>query len=494
MKIFKSPDLKAKKPFNAGDYDILASCYGDPEHGRFGLVRIRNGRAEVVDGLSSTGLAVSGGRIYRLMRHRPYITGRVQELVVYESGKNGKTDVLSLVYHGIADPHDVFVNKGVIYVVSAGTNEIARLNEKTYKEEAERIKFGGSGNAWHINCLGIIGGRLCVSAFNECEDDFGWRNFPTKGAGFVMDVETGKKIWEGLSMPHNPVQWNGITAVCDSETGSVLLRGKDGSVKEVSFGGFTRGLAFSGGYMFAGVSAGRKSRDNAEGGEENARICVYDIAAGEIIHEIALPFPELYSVILIGGKDFSGEIPAVSDLFREKDAEIEKLKSSLSDARGTSLIEEQEPLDAPGGPFYETETEAEAEGRGERVRLRILKAEIPETMNPASEHELAVTVENRTGVTMQSIEPYPVYLSYHWKKADEESGLYAGGVYCEFEGIRTPFNAPLFPFSRMKAAVGIKAPSVKGRYVLEITMVQERRFWFESRCANLPVRFHVTVE
>lgn len=460
------------KTFDVRAFDILVSCYGDPEHERFGLVRIRNGKTEVLDGLSSTGLAVSvsGKRIYRLMRHKPYITGNVQELVIYESESGGKTGALSLVYHGISDPHDVFVHEGSIYVVSAGTNEIVRLDEKTFKE-TDRIKFAGDGNAWHINCIGIIGGRLCISAFNECADDFGWRNFPTKGAGFIMDVETGEKIWEGLSMPHNPTERDGITAVCDSESGSVLIRNAAGHINKAEFGGFTRGLDFSNGYMFVGISTDRKS-------PENAKICVYDMSAGETACEILLPFPEVYSVVLLNGKGFDGEIPAVNDLFREKDAEIEKLKSALSDAGARSLIIEQAQLDCPGAG---------------RLDFNILLLDIPETMKSGAEYELPVIVENRSDSTIQSIDPYPVYLSYHWKKCGKELGLCEDDGYLVFDGIRTPFLSPLFHFSSLKMPVRVKAPDSKETYILEITMVQEHRFWFESACKNLPIRLRVTV-
>ena len=455
------------KTFDVRTFDVLVSCYGDPEHERFGLVRIKNGKTEVLDGLSSTGLAVSDNRIYRLMRHKPYITGKVQELVIYERENGGKTGVLSLIYHDISDPHDVFVHKGSIYVVSAGTNEIVRLDEKTFKE-IERIKFAGDGNAWHINCLGIIGGRLCISAFNECGDDFGWRNFPTKGAGFIMDVETGKKIWEGLSMPHNPTERDGITAVCDSESGSVFTRSAAGHINKAEFGGFTRGLDFSDGYMFVGISSDRKSL-------ENAKICVYDMSAGKTACEIILPFPEVYSVVLLNGKGFDCEIPAVKDLFREKDAEeIEKLKSALSDAGARPLMLEQAPLDDSGAG---------------RLDVNILLADIPETMKSGAEYELPVLVENRSDSTMQSIAPYPVYLSYHWK----ECGLCEDGGYSVYDGNRTPLVSPLFPFSSLKTPVRVKAPSAKGMYILEITMVQEQRFWFESACKNLPVRLRVTV-
>jgi hypothetical protein len=220
--------MQINSRFNIEDYDIIVSCYGDSDSNRFGLVRIKKGKLEVIDELNSTGIGIYGNRIYRLMSHKPYGVSRVLEMAVYEDVLNEVTP-LSLIYHGIAHPHDIFVHYGLIYIVSSGTNEILCLSENDFKP-VKKIKFEGTGNAWHINCLGVIDGRICISAFNICSDDFGWQKTKTKEQGFIMDIETKEKIWEGLSMPHNPYQFGNKIVVCNSETHSVLFLG-GGSIK-----------------------------------------------------------------------------------------------------------------------------------------------------------------------------------------------------------------------------------------------------------------------
>lgn len=75
----------ADSGFNIKNYDILVSCYGEPKNTfSFGLVRISENRLNIIDRLSSAGIGIYDGKIYRLMRHRPYITSKVLEMVVYE--------------------------------------------------------------------------------------------------------------------------------------------------------------------------------------------------------------------------------------------------------------------------------------------------------------------------------------------------------------------------------------------------------------------------
>ncbi len=322
----------------------------------------------------------------------------------------------------------------------------------------KRIKFPGDGNAWHINCLNVINGKICISAFNICDDDFGWGKTPTKGTGFIMDIQTKEKIWDGLSMPHNPYEFGNKIAVCNSETKSVLFRDKDGDIEEVLFDGFTRGLQFSGRYMVVGISTNRT--DNIG----NAKVAVYDTVNKEIVREIVLPFPEIYSVCLIEKGKFSNIPLPINNLFLEKNLIIDAYKSR----QYMSLLTEQKPLNT------------------HKLKVGLTVEHISKKMKINTDYELTVKVENHNDMTMQSIMPFPINMAYHWKNID--------GTYAIYDGDRTPLITPLFPFSYTDIGMRLKTPATPGNYVLEISMVQESLFWFEKYCDNLPESVEISVE
>lgn len=68
----------------------------------------------------------------------------------------------------------------------------------------------------------------------------------------------------------------------------------------------------------------------------------------------------------------------------------------------------------------------------------------------------------------------PVYLSYHWRDLDNNIVVH--------DGIRTPLPGRILRGGEtMQAAVLIEAPKQTGRFILELTLVQEMVCWFEER-------------
>ena len=457
----KTKFMKNERPFDIKNYDIIVSCPGGASD-RCGLARIKEGALSVIDNISSTGIAVSGNELYRIIYHKPYAVSKILELAVYEDmaeyrhrpGEEFQPPPLSLVYHDIIDPHDILIHEGLIFIVSSGTNEIVCLDEKS-RRISERIKFEGNGNAWHLNCLSLINGEICVSAFMECAEDYGWKKIPTKERGFIMNLKTKEKIWDGLSMPHNPIQWDdGTLSVCNSQTNSVIFRYPDGKTKEAFFGGFTRGMRTDGRYAFIGVSPDRSKDGKA--GNKNASLAVYDAFKDSVEFEIEVPFSEIYDIYLVKENRFPYIAP-LGDIFADKDEAINTLKSAMPGL----LSKVQQPLEASG------------------LNLKINIEEKPAELKSGGIAELTVKIENYGDTPMQSAEPNPVHLSYHWKKAESSE-------YEIFDGIRTPLNVPLFPESYLRTKMKVQAPLEAGRYVLEISLVQEWRFWFEEHCPSLP--------
>jgi len=90
-----------------------------------------------------------------------------------------------------------------------------------------------------------------------------------------------------------------------------------------------------------------------------------------------------------------------------------------------------------------------------------------------------VTVQNQSTERFVSLLPNPINISYHWKHVDGNCAIH--------DGIRTPILKPLQPSEKRDFTMSVIAPEKKGRYNLQISLVQEGNFWFEQILSNLPV-------
>lgn len=171
----------------------------------------------------------------------------------------------------------------------------------------------------HLNGLAVEGDCIrYVSAFGETDSAGGWRE--DKCAGIVIDVESGKTVLRGLSMPHSPRLYDGRFWILESGRGTLaaadLHRGEIETIVELP--GFTRGLAFAQQFAFVGLSQVRES--NVFGGiplvdrvkERRCGVWVIDLRTRQIaaflqfegiVHEIfdvqvlfGARFPELLDI------------------------------------------------------------------------------------------------------------------------------------------------------------------------------------------------------
>ena len=89
----------------------------------------------------------------------------------------------------------------------------------------------------------------------------------------------------------------------------------------------------------------------------------------------------------------------------------------------------------------------------------------------------AITVKNISPMTWPSKpdhkDRYAVSLSYHW--------LNRKGTTVVFDGLRTPLPQDLKPGESVDLKAAIQAPEKPGRYILEVTLVQERWAWFTEK-------------
>lgn len=92
------------------------------------------------------------------------------------------------------------------------------------------------------------------------------------------------------------------------------------------------------------------------------------------------------------------------------------------------------------------------------------------TLQPDSFNEVPVNLKNEGRLTWQSDTAPPFALSYHWLTPDTEEIV-------QFDGLRTPFAAPVAPGESVVVSARVRAPNYPGEYTLIWDVVQEHRTW-----------------
>jgi hypothetical protein len=95
------------------------------------------------------------------------------------------------------------------------------------------------------------------------------------------------------------------------------------------------------------------------------------------------------------------------------------------------------------------------------------------TLTTGSRSTVPVHLRNAGGATWDSSAPQPFQLSYHWLLADERT-------VAVWEGLRTPFPAPIPPGSSVSLNALVEAPPEPGEYRLIWDVEQRHRLWFST--------------
>ena len=280
---------------------LLVSCLGiQPDDG--GLLLIHKGKIHILDCHRTSGLDADGSRVIRALQFPDRV-----ELIVY-SIDGHKTKIRD---DGYRDVHDVRLLGGKLFIVSTGTNEVVELSDDWSVQKRWRFPCEGIGDSWHLNCLDVWNGRLVVSAFGEFTRHREWKG-REDGAGFVIDLETGERLWEGLTGPHHPrVDPLGRKLVCDSMANRLLIDPGNGPVQSRAFGRFTRGIAFgkkrasaqvgpSAGRAYLGLTQDRTMKKMTEAGEGwllKGSIVILNAATLAEVGRVDLPFGAVYEIV-----------------------------------------------------------------------------------------------------------------------------------------------------------------------------------------------------
>ena len=167
---------------------------------------------------------------------------------------------------GVLDAHDVgLLDNGKVVFVNTHYNCLATTSPRNSFTPIWKPPFISqiiAEDRCHLNGMAMDKGKpRYVTAVSQSNTIDGWRDRRADG-GVVVDVESGKVVCNGLSMPHSPRMFKNKLWLLNSGTGqlgTVNIKKKEFQ-PTVFCPGFARGLAFHGRYAFVGLSKPRYSR------------------------------------------------------------------------------------------------------------------------------------------------------------------------------------------------------------------------------------------
>lgn len=223
---------------------------------------------------------------------------------------------------GNLDAHDVGLDtEGRVIFVNTRYNCLATTSTRHSFEMLWKPEFISAlvdEDRCHLNGLAMEDGRArFVTAVSRSDTIDGWRDRRADG-GIVIDVESGKIICRGLSMPHSPRVHNDELWLMNSGTGELGVVKRDGGEGEGHFEprafcpGFLRGLAFRGNFAFVGLSKPRYKRFEGLALDQKLKdadsepwcgVQVIDLSTGACVDWFRIDgaVGELYDLEIIGG-------------------------------------------------------------------------------------------------------------------------------------------------------------------------------------------------
>jgi hypothetical protein len=191
------------------------------------------------------------------------------------------------------DVHDLLFHEGSLYAVATQENRVMQ-----FSIEGELLadwRFDGAQDSMHINCLAVWGGSVVFSAFGDFTEHRGFKG-RSFGRGFVQDLRSGQRRITGLSQPHSLLCVGGNLLLANSETFELQEYDPAGnSLRSKRLHGYCRGLCFSGGQLFVGLSNSR----NAASLLESAELIALDPVTWRQCGRLSLPTDEIYTIASI---------------------------------------------------------------------------------------------------------------------------------------------------------------------------------------------------
>lgn len=332
----------------------------------------------------------------------------------------------------ISDPHDILFDSQNYVIASAGSNSIFWIANNGELKMKSRLP--GEPDSWHINSLFLHGGTLHVTAFGRFARYREWIEHTGERTGIVFNHNTGTDVLNGLEMPNHARIVDDTWIVCDSGTHRVMQFGlRSGNlVRDVKLEKWTRGLAISDRYIFVGESAARY-RKSGDVGDALASIAILDRTTWRLIQRVALPFEEVYDLVLVPitlldgiRRGFKTNMWAIGDMLPTKECAA-------------------------------------------KVSVDVVESHLP----ASTILEWTCTVENWGTRLFASAKPNPVLIAYRW--VDKSTNCDVG----EYPILtKLPLSVP--PRSSIRCRVRFRTPAMDGFYELQISLFQEGSGFFHD--------------
>ena len=423
----------------------LGNVYGG------GLLVMDGAEVRRIDAISTMGIAFDGRRFARNLRCPPE-EKLVGEIVVYDEG--GVTHYLRL--DDAAAVHDIAWDGDALAIASTWHNAVRwfGLDGRMIRE----VRYPGDLDSSHVNCITRHDGVWYATVFSRQQTFRAWDTAARRGAGMIVELETGRVVVEGLSSPHTPRRLDDLWLVCNSlEQELAVFDGATGApVRRVPCGLWTRGLAFTGDVIYVGGCRRRHGPPDASS-VGDGEIVVIDRTNWTIVERIATPSQEIYEMVFVP-RSMLGGLERGFDVNPRRTAEARQwaMLAELGCERPRSLFPTGEPL--PWSDF----------------RCRI-EATLPAQWTVGEMREVGVRVTNPTPSFFTSAPPAPIFVSYKW--IDVATGDYLDDV----RAYRNRLPRTLQPNESFDLAMRIVAPSRAGRALLRVTLVQEGVSWFDDQ-------------
>lgn len=323
-----------------------------------GLFLIRNGRAIRIDNRNTTGIFEHNGCFLRA--HQP------DSLVIFGEQTTEVIGQRAL----FNDIHDVLLYGDNIYLVGTAGNEIIKFDK--HGVELKRWVFSGEEDSKHINCLALWNSRLVFSAFGDFHKERQYKG-RTKGAGYVQDLSSERKLIVGLSQPHSPTPIGRNLLLANSEEGELREYGPKGNVIRIQkMGGYTRGICVAGDLIYVGLS---RSRDVEYESVDSAVIVALDRKSWKELGRLSLPVNEIYSFVWVEQAerllDILARVSGFSSL--KNDERVASLDQSIA-ARNSEIVALKQALDERDAQLTESREAME----GQDLRLAEISATVSE--------------------------------------------------------------------------------------------------------------------
>lgn len=199
---------------------------------------------------------------------------------------------------GHLDLHDLLWHDDSLYVVCTKINGVVRLDSQLH--ELKRWTLPGGPDSLHLNSVAMYRGRLVVSIFGHFSE---YREYKgrTRGAGCVLDLESGEVLIRGLSQPHSLTVDGDRLWLCDSEAQALRVYENGRQVLERRLDGYVRGLLLGERYVHVGLSRTRnvETRDAID----SAQLVLLDRETLEEVGRVAVDANEIYDIIPTGDQE-----------------------------------------------------------------------------------------------------------------------------------------------------------------------------------------------